>query len=172
MLTAPAKKQITKKKTTEKKQISTGRIYALTIAFNNTWFAATDTKGDGFDGSAGASGFKGAYKGYPFCSNAAVESVSKKAKEFGVTALEVYIKGPGPVGILPSRLQGRRYEHTNDRWCGPWCCGPREWRRNYVNSSNRFPKRKVDGALKVVCPFPKNPVHWKRKVAVRTGFVL
>ena len=47
-------------------------------------------------GSAGASGFKGARKSTPYAATTAVEQVARKAKEMGVSSIEVYLKGPGP----------------------------------------------------------------------------
>lgn len=97
-----AKKQIksvgTKvaKKTTSPKQITTGRVY-VTATFNNTLVTVADLDGKVlFWSSSGASGFKGARKATPFAAISAVESVAAKAKEIGMTNVEVYIKGPGP----------------------------------------------------------------------------
>jgi small subunit ribosomal protein S11 len=71
-----AKKQISsKKKTAEKRQISTGQVLAWS--------------------SSGASGFKGARKATPFAAITAVEKVAQAAKGHGVSQVEVFIKGPG-----------------------------------------------------------------------------
>ena len=78
------------------KQITTGRVY-VTATFNNTLVTVADLDGKVlFWSSSGASGFKGARKATPFAAISAVESVAAKAKEIGMTACEVYIKGPGP----------------------------------------------------------------------------
>lgn len=83
------------KKTTQK-TITTGRLY-VTATFNNTLVTLTDLSGNTAAwGSAGASGFKGARKATPFAGITAVETVAQKAKGMGMTACEVYIKGPGP----------------------------------------------------------------------------
>src|SRR5258708_14803451 len=84
-----------KKKNAEKKQISTGRIY-VTATFNNTLVSLADTTGKILAwSSSGASGFKGARKATPFAAITAVEKVAQAAKGFGVTQVEVFIKGPG-----------------------------------------------------------------------------
>src|ERR1700730_15352852 len=84
-----------KKKTAEKKQISTGRIH-VTATFNNTLVSLTDTTGKVLSwSSSGASGFKGARKATPFAAITAVEKVAQAAKGYGVTQVEVFIKGPG-----------------------------------------------------------------------------
>lgn len=91
-----AKKVITKKKTTEKKTVTSGRLY-ITATFNNTLVTLTDTNGNALAwGSSGAAGFKGARKSTPFAAITAVENVMKKGKEYGLANLEIYIKGPGP----------------------------------------------------------------------------
>src|SRR3989344_1534637 len=95
-----AKKQTIKvkavKKSVEQKQIPTGRVY-VTATFNNTLVTLTDDKGNTLAwSSSGASGFKGARKATPFAAISAMESVATKAKGLGMTACEVYIKGPGP----------------------------------------------------------------------------
>ena len=84
-----------KQKTTERK-INSGRVY-VTATFNNTLVTLTDDSGNTLAwGSSGNSGFKGARKATPFAAISAMEAVSQKAKSFGITGVEVYIKGPGP----------------------------------------------------------------------------
>lgn len=92
-----AKKQTrSKKKTVERKQISIGRIY-VTATFNNTLVSLTDAAGKVLAwSSSGASGFKGARKATPFAAITAVEKVAQAAKSLGASAVEVFIKGPGP----------------------------------------------------------------------------
>lgn len=92
-----AKQQKSKpaKKTTVK-SITTGRLY-VTATFNNTLVTLTDTKGNALAwSSSGAAGFKGARKATPFAGITAVEGVAQKAKGMGMTACEIFIKGPGP----------------------------------------------------------------------------
>jgi small subunit ribosomal protein S11 len=85
----PAKKETVK-------NVSHGRAY-VTATFNNTLVTVTDNTGQTIVwGSSGAAGFKGARKSTPFAATTAVENVARKAKERGVTSIEVYIKGPGP----------------------------------------------------------------------------
>ncbi|QQG43628.1 MAG: 30S ribosomal protein S11 [Candidatus Daviesbacteria bacterium] len=78
------------------KRVSSGRLY-VTATFNNTIVTLTDLSGNTLVwGSSGGAGFKGARKATPFAAISAVENVSRKAKELGLTTCEVYIKGPGP----------------------------------------------------------------------------
>lgn len=90
-----AKKIIQPRKQTSEKKITNGRVY-VTATFNNTIVTLTDNKGNTLAwGSSGASGFKGARRATPFAAISAMESVASKAKGFGMTSCEVYIKGPG-----------------------------------------------------------------------------
>lgn len=91
-----AKKQI-KPKTAQKeeKKIGSGRVY-VTATFNNTLVTLTDTSGHTLAwGTSGSSGFKGARKATPFAAISAMEKVIQKAKALGMSAVEIYIKGPG-----------------------------------------------------------------------------
>ncbi|MDP7386967.1 MAG: 30S ribosomal protein S11, partial [Nitrospinota bacterium] len=45
--------------------------------------------------SCGSLGFKGSRKGTPFAATSAAETAARRAMEFGVKTVEVYIKGPG-----------------------------------------------------------------------------
>lgn len=95
-----SKRQVIKikaaKRTTTQRQVPLGRVY-VTATFNNTLVNLTDNKGNTLAwSSSGASGFKGARKATPFAAITAVDHVVSKAKVLGMTAAEVYIKGPGP----------------------------------------------------------------------------
>ena len=89
------------------KNIRTGNLH-VTATFNNTLATITDTNGNVVCwGSTGQSGFKGARKSTPFAATTAIESAVKKAKEMGLTSLQVFIKGPGSgrdavLGVLKS----------------------------------------------------------------------
>lgn len=68
----------------------------MTATFNNTLVTLTDASGNTVAwGSSGSSGFKGARKATPFAAISAMEAVAQKIKGFGMSAVEVYIKGPG-----------------------------------------------------------------------------
>lgn len=91
-----ARKTIIKKKTSSPRQVINGRIYVI-ATFNNTLVTLTDQRGQTLAwSSSGSVGFKGARKATPFAAISAVENVTKKAKEVGLQAVEVFIKGPGP----------------------------------------------------------------------------
>lgn len=79
-----------------KKEVKTAKVY-VSASFNNTLVTVTDLDGNVLVwGSSGASGFKGTRRATPYAATLAVENVVKKAKsEFGISEVEVYIKGPG-----------------------------------------------------------------------------
>jgi small subunit ribosomal protein S11 len=85
----------TKAKNT-KKDVGLGRIY-ISASFNNTLVTMTNVQGETLAwGSSGASGFKGTRRATPYAATTAVETVLNKAKnDFGVTEVEIYVKGPG-----------------------------------------------------------------------------
>lgn len=85
-------------KTTKKapRLVSSGRMY-VKATFNNTLVTFTDDKGNVLNWtSTGASGFKGTRKSTPFAATTTIEEALKRAKEFGLNTVAVYIKGPGP----------------------------------------------------------------------------
>ena len=86
-------KQIKKQKI--QRRVTSGRVY-VTATFNNTIVTLTDTAGNTLAwGSSGGSGFKGARRATPFAAISAMEAVAQKAKGMGMSACELYIKGPG-----------------------------------------------------------------------------
>jgi len=80
----------------ERKGISRGIVH-IQSTFNNTIVTVTDITGNVVTWtSAGAKGFKGSRKGTPFAAQVAANAAAKKAMEYGMKAVDVYIKGPGP----------------------------------------------------------------------------
>ncbi|MBI5328668.1 MAG: 30S ribosomal protein S11 [Deltaproteobacteria bacterium] len=79
----------------EKKVASKG-IASIQSTFNNTIITITDNSGNVIAwSSAGSHGFKGSRKGTPFAAQVAAEAAAKKAMEYGVRNVDVYINGPG-----------------------------------------------------------------------------
>ncbi|MCX7769957.1 MAG: 30S ribosomal protein S11 [Proteobacteria bacterium] len=88
-----AKQKVRKKK--EKKSVANGAIH-IKATFNNTIVSVTDMEGNVLAwASAGSVGFKGSRKGTPYAAQMAAENVAKKAQDFGIKNLTVYVKGPG-----------------------------------------------------------------------------
>jgi small subunit ribosomal protein S11 len=79
----------------EKANIPTG-IAHIQSTFNNTIVTITDPAGNTVAwSSSGAQGFKGSRKSTPFAAQLAAEDAVKKAMEYGMRSVEVYVKGPG-----------------------------------------------------------------------------
>ncbi|MEK6672943.1 MAG: 30S ribosomal protein S11 [Nitrospirota bacterium] len=79
----------------EKKNIAVGAAH-IQATFNNTIVTITDQAGGVVAwSSSGSLGFKGSRKGTPYAAQMAAESAAKKAMDFGMKQLDVFIKGPG-----------------------------------------------------------------------------
>ena len=79
-----------------KKKVSSGVAHVVS-SFNNTIITITDESGNVLSwGAAGKKGFKGTRKGTPFAAQMAAEDAAKKALEFGMKTISVFVKGPGP----------------------------------------------------------------------------
>ena len=84
-----------KTKKEKKKNIAEGNVF-IQATFNNTIVTVTDRMGNALTwASAGSLGFKGAKKSTPFAAQSTAEAAVTKAKEFGLTEVHVYVKGPG-----------------------------------------------------------------------------
>jgi small subunit ribosomal protein S11 len=78
-----------------KKSIFKG-VAHIKSSFNNTIVSISDTAGNVLAwSSAGSEGFKGSRKGTPFAAQVTAEAAAKKAMEYGVRTVEVYVNGPG-----------------------------------------------------------------------------
>jgi small subunit ribosomal protein S11 len=79
----------------DKKAIASGSAY-IQATFNNTIVTITDPSGGVITwSSAGNLGFKGSRKGTPYAAQIAAEAAAKKAIDFGMRQVDVYVKGPG-----------------------------------------------------------------------------
>ena len=86
-------------KSTKRRKITTNvdkGVVHIQASFNNTIITITDTQGNALAAcSAGELGYKGSRKSTPFAAGEAAEKAAKKAKEYGLKSVEVYVKGPG-----------------------------------------------------------------------------
>jgi small subunit ribosomal protein S11 len=79
----------------EKKVIHSGDAY-IQATFNNTIITIADKNGNVVAwSSSGAQGFKGSRKGTPYAAQIAADTAAKKAINFGMRQIDVYVKGPG-----------------------------------------------------------------------------
>ncbi|MFI5241274.1 MAG: 30S ribosomal protein S11 [Microgenomates group bacterium] len=86
----------TKTQKTAKKEVKLAKVY-ISASFNNTLVTVVDQSGNTLNwASSGNSGFKGTRKATPYAATTAVETAIQKAKsQFGVSEVEIYVKGPG-----------------------------------------------------------------------------
>lgn len=77
-------------------EIAQGKVYILAY-FNNTIITITDPHGNTLVwATAGGSGFRGSRKSTPFAAQVAAEKAGTTAREYGMKAVSVIVKGPGP----------------------------------------------------------------------------
>lgn len=90
-----ARKQQTRGKKREKRQVSHGQAHVHST-FNNTIVTITDPKGDALVwSSAGNVGFKGSRKGTPFAAQVAAERAAQGAQAHQMETIDVFVSGPG-----------------------------------------------------------------------------
>lgn len=78
-----------------KKTVYEGTV-KIQATFNNTIVTITDLQGNTVSwASAGGLGFKGAKKSTPYAAQTTAETAAKKAMDYGLRAVHVYVKGPG-----------------------------------------------------------------------------
>jgi small subunit ribosomal protein S11 len=88
--------QKAKKKGKKKALTSTSGIVHIQASFNNTIVTVTDRQGNVISWSTpGVVGFKGSKKSTPFAAQIAAGDAAKKAKDQGLTEVEVHVNGPG-----------------------------------------------------------------------------
>jgi len=90
---APAKAPRSKK---ARRSVPSGQLH-IQATFNNTIISFTDKKGNVLtQSSAGATGFRGSKKGTAYAAQVAAEKAAENAKsQYGVNAVDVFVKGVG-----------------------------------------------------------------------------
>lgn len=90
---AVAKTTTRRKKT--KRNVPSGLVH-VQATFNNTIVSITDPQGNLLTwSSSGAAGFKGSRKSTPYAAQIAAEKAAQAAKDFGLTRVEVQVRGVG-----------------------------------------------------------------------------
>jgi small subunit ribosomal protein S11 len=96
----------TKGRREKKKNVAEGNVY-IQATFNNTIVTVTDRMGNALSwASAGSLGFKGAKKSTPYAAQTTAEAAASKAKEYGLSEVHVFVKGPGVGGESAIRALG------------------------------------------------------------------
>lgn len=105
------KRKTTKTKKKNTRAVPKGRLY-VTATFNSTLVSVTDEQGNVLCwSSAGEAGFSGSRKSTPYAATITVENAVNKAKGFGMSTMDLFIKGPGPgrdVALRVLKAQGIR----------------------------------------------------------------
>jgi len=109
-------------------------IAHIKATFNNTLITITDVNGETLCwDSAGTIGFKGSRKSTPFAAQRAAEKCANTAKKYGVSELEVRVKGAGAgreSAITSLQAAGLRISSIEDVTPLPHNgCRPRKRRR-------------------------------------------
>jgi small subunit ribosomal protein S11 len=79
----------------ERRQIGHGQAH-IKSSFNNTIITITDQQGNVLCwATSGNAGFKGSRKSTPFAAQMAAEQAARRAQEYGVRKIDVFVKGPG-----------------------------------------------------------------------------
>jgi small subunit ribosomal protein S11 len=125
------------KRKEKKKKIhltSTLGIAHIKSTFNNTIISISDAQGNALVwSSSGTVGFKGTKKSTPYAAQIASLDAAKKAKEIGITDVEVLVKGPGPgreAAIRSLQAAGLNVKKVKDVTPSPHNgCRPRKKRR-------------------------------------------
>ncbi len=83
------------KKKKPRRSLARGQVHVL-ATFNNTIVTVTDEKGNVIaTASAGSSGFRGSKKGTAYAAQVAAEKAIEAAKTFGLSKVNVLVKGVG-----------------------------------------------------------------------------
>ncbi len=80
------------------RRVVTDGVAHVHASFNNTIITITDRQGGALGwATAGGSGYRGSRKSTPFAAQVAAERVATNVMEtYGMKAVDVFVKGPGP----------------------------------------------------------------------------
>jgi small subunit ribosomal protein S11 len=88
-------KTSTARRRKQKRSVGVGQVHILST-FNNTIVTFTDEVGKVLSwASSGSAGFKGSRKSTPYAAQIAGERAATAAKDFGVSRVEVFVRGVG-----------------------------------------------------------------------------
>ncbi len=92
---AKAVAKTVKKRKKAKRAVAKGAVH-IKATFNNTLISITEENGNVIAASSsGACGFKGSRKSTPYAAQIAMEAALEKAKPYGLSEVDVYVKGVG-----------------------------------------------------------------------------
>lgn len=92
--TVEEKPRVVKKKK-NRRVVSRGQVHVL-ATFNNTIITITDEQGNALaSSSSGSTGFRGSKKGTAYAAQVAAEKAIESAKAFGLSKVDVFVRGIG-----------------------------------------------------------------------------
>ena len=78
-----------------KRSVASGQMH-VQATFNNTIVSFSDEQGNILSwSSAGSAGFKGSRKSTPYAAQSAAERAATTAKDFGMSRVDVFVRGVG-----------------------------------------------------------------------------
>lgn len=88
-------KTSTSKRRRIKRSVASGQMH-VQATFNNTIVSFSDEQGNILSwSSAGSAGFKGSRKSTPYAAQSAAERAATIAKDFGMSRVDVFVRGVG-----------------------------------------------------------------------------
>jgi small subunit ribosomal protein S11 len=88
-------KTSTSKRRRIKRSVASGQMH-VQATFNNTIVSFSDEQGNILSwSSAGSAGFKGSRKSTPYAAQSAAERAATTAKDFGMSRVDVFVRGVG-----------------------------------------------------------------------------
>ena len=95
MAKTPTKSTTSARRRKIKRTVPSGQMH-VQATFNNTIISFTDERGNLLSwSSAGSAGFKGSRKSTPFAAQTAAEKAATTAKDFGLSRVDVFVRGVG-----------------------------------------------------------------------------
>ncbi|GHV00880.1 30S ribosomal protein S11 [Clostridia bacterium] len=92
---AAGKKSAGGRKKKNTRHVDRGAVH-IRSSFNNTIVTITDREGNTIAASSsGAMQFKGSRKSTPYAAQVVAENAARKAADYGLKSVEVFVKGPG-----------------------------------------------------------------------------
>ena len=90
------RKSRSSKRRRTRRRVSKGQAH-IHATFNNTIITITDQQGNVLNwSSCGSVGFKGARRSTSFAARQAAKRAGAEARDYGVSEVNVFVKGPGP----------------------------------------------------------------------------
>ncbi len=126
-------KQGVARRSKAKRQVPQGRVY-IRSTYNNTIVTITDPAGNALCwASGGTNDFSGSRKGTPFAAQLAAQSAARRAMDYGMRRVDVFVKGPGSgreTAIRALQAAGLEVRQVKDRTPIPHNgCRPKKRRR-------------------------------------------